>query len=124
MSRPTGSCVIGVGETSVADLGAHIEDCDFDRADLGLHVSDQRIDALVFDRIDGLAARRAAFGLILSHQSVEPYLVAAASQAGVVALAGEAFGEIAADTGAGDEDQTDGLCHGGVPCSGGSTADG
>lgn len=85
-------------------------------------MSDQLIYALVFDRIDGLAARRAAFGLILSHQSVEPYLVAAASQAGVVALAGEAFGEIAADAGA--EHQTDGLCHGGVPCSGGSTADG
>lgn len=72
MSRPTGCCVIGVGETSVADLSAHIEDCDCDRADLGLSVSDQRIDALVFDRIDEVAACRAAFGLILDYRPVEP----------------------------------------------------
>jgi len=113
---------VSLVSATVADLCAPIEDCDFDRADLGLDVSEQVLDALVFDRIDKLAARRVAFGLDFGHQPVEPYLGAAASQAGVVALAGEAFGEIAADAGA--EHQTDGLCQGGVRCLGGSRADG
>lgn len=112
----------GVSETPVADPSAQIADCGFDRADLGLDVGDQVLGAVVFDHIDAVAARGAALGPNLGHQPVAPCLVSAASQAGVAALAGEAFGDITDDAGA--EDQTDGLCHGGVPCLRGSGADG
>ena len=78
----------------------------------GLDVGDQLFDAAFFDRVDDEAAGRAALGFDFGHQPVEPGLVAAARQAGVVALAGKALGHVAADAGTGTEDQTDGLGHG------------
>jgi hypothetical protein len=55
----------------------------------------------------------------LGHPPVEPRPVAAARQAGVVALAGKALGDVAADAGAGADDQVNGFGHGGVLCRAG-----
>ena len=96
---------------AVADLRAQVEQRHADRADLGLDVGDQFLDAVFFHRIEHEAGGRAAFGLDLGHQLVQPGLVAAAGQAGVVALAGKALGHVAADAGTGAEDQADGLVH-------------
>jgi hypothetical protein len=76
------------------------------------------LDAAFFHRIEQVAAGRAAGGVDLRHQLVQPRLVAAARHAGVVAVAREALGDMAADagtgtgTGTGTEDQADGWGHG------------
>ena len=55
------------------------------------------------------AAGRFALFLYFNHQSFEPCLVVASSQADVEVLAGKAFVRMAADAGVCAEDQTDGL---------------
>jgi hypothetical protein len=70
------------------------------------------LDAAFFRRIEQVAAGRAAGGVDLRHQLVQPRLVTAAGHAGVVAVAREALGDMAADAGTGTEDQADGWGHG------------
>ena len=103
----------GAGQAAVADLRTQVEQRHADRADLGLDVGDQLLDAALFDRIEHEAGGRTAFGLDLGHQPVQPGLVAAPGQASVVALTGKALGDIAADAGASADDQADGFAHDG-----------
>jgi hypothetical protein len=113
-----------LAKTPVADLRAQVEHRHADRADVGLDSLDQLLDAAVFDRVEHEAGGRPAAGLDLGHQPVQPGFVAAACQAGVVTLAGKALGDVAANAGAGAQDQTDGLVHRGIRwgCGGGSSA--
>jgi hypothetical protein len=62
-------------------------------------------DAVRFDRVEQEAARRAAFMFDLADQPVQARLVGAPCQAGVVAVAREALGDMAADAGAGTENE-------------------
>lgn len=89
---------------------------DRDRADVGLDVGYQLLDAAFFHRIEHEAAGRATLGLNLGHELAQPGLVAAAREAGVVALAGKALGDVATDAGTSAEDQADGFVHVLVPC--------
>ncbi len=102
----------GAGQAAVADLRAQVEHRHRDRADVGLDVGDELLDAAFFHRVEHEAAGRAALGPDLGHQPVQPGLVAAACEAGVVPLAGKALGHVAPDAGTGAEDQADRLVHG------------
>jgi hypothetical protein len=114
--RGGGSDQQGAGQAAVADLRTPVERRARTRVDAGLDVGEQLLDAALFPGIEQVAAGRAALRLDLGRQAVQPCLIAAACQAGVVALARGALGHVAADAGTGTDDRADGSAHGHLLC--------
>ena len=114
--RSGGSDQQCAGQAAVADLRTQVERRARNRADAGLDVGDQLLDASLFHGIEQVAPGRAALSLDLGPQTVQPCLIAAACQAGVVALARGALGHVAADAGTGTDDRADGSAHGHLLC--------
>ena len=99
--------VARIRERSVADLGPEVEDHDVNRPDVRFHVGHPLLDALGSDRVQQEARRASSLALDVRDRSVQALLVGAPAKDGVISLAGEASCDIAADSGAGADHETD-----------------
>ena len=107
--------VAGVGERSVTNLCAQVEDCDFDRADLRLDGGDALFDGVGINSVHQEARRGAASAFDRLHELIEAFRVRAPTENGVVPLSGKALPDVAADAGSGTEDQADRFHRGSPP---------
>ena len=103
---PLEHLVARIAKRPVAYLGPEVEDHDLDGTDVRLDFGHPLLDAVGFDRIQQEARRVAPLALDVRDEAVEPFLVGSPAEDCVVALAGEAFGDRAADSGAGADDET------------------
>ena len=101
--------VAGAAQGAVPDLRAEVVHGHFDGTDLGLDGLDALFERAVLDGVQQVAGRRAAVVPDDLHQPVETFLVATAAQYRVIPLPGETAGHVAADAGAGADDETDWL---------------
>ena len=89
---------------AITDLGAEVEDGDFNRADVLFHCSNPFFDAAFIYSIQQVPRCRPAFGLDLAHQAAQACFIAASTQHAVVAFSCETFAHSATDAGACAED--------------------
>ena len=82
----------------VTNLGAKVENHDFDRANITLGRSNYTLERSLFDGIQDVACCSPALRLYVGHHCVETFFIAATAQYGVIALGGEPLAGGAADT--------------------------